>query len=97
MNKSTKKIFESIRISDWNHFDDLVTNLPYRQWVFRGHSDISWELTTSLYRVFENLKKIKSENKIFKIDIHEQLLIERFRSNAHLFLKALPKENDSIE
>jgi len=93
--------YEVITIESWEQFDREVSSLPYREWVFRGHSDARWELKTSLYRLFEDADRIielhKGSGRKFAKDEHEKLLIARFKSNAHLYLRALPKEDQDLE
>lgn len=93
--------WEEIEIDNWDEFDRQVSRLPHRQWLFRGQSDASWEIKTSLYRLFEDAKKIinvsEISNRRFAKDVHEQLLIRRFMTNAHLYLRALPDKQSKLE
>lgn len=93
--------WKEIVITDWNHFEKELNKLPYREWVYRGHSDANQGLKTSLYRLFDDIQKIirlhKGRARRFAKDEHEQLLIERFKTNAHLYLNSLPKDNEPVE
>jgi hypothetical protein len=92
--------WEEIRINDWAEFDAEVGKLPRNRWLFRGHSDASWELDTSLYRAFEDARKVKKTAgnvKTFARDFHEELLINRFKQSAHLYLSPLPNEKEIFE
>ena len=91
---------KEIPIRDWHHFDDEVMPLPYRRWLFRGHSDSTLPLKTSLYRLFEDLSKIfelcrPEKKRRFAKDKHETSMISHFKANAHLYLKSLPRNSES--
>ena len=93
--------WEEIRLDSWEHFDDLVDNLPSREWVFRGHSDMTQELETSIGRLFDDLMEIKISKSGKKLKFvrkkREELLIENFKSCAHLYLRRLPDEGSTLE
>jgi hypothetical protein len=89
---------QTIPVRDWQHFDQEVTGLPYRRWLFRGHSNANWALQTSLYRLFGDLTqtfKICQPNTKhrFARDKHEAAMISHFKANAHLYLRALPRDS----
>ncbi|MHC4172696.1 MAG: FRG domain-containing protein [Planctomycetota bacterium] len=93
-------MIEKIRLQSWNEFDAAVGEMPFRRWLFRGHADASWELKTSLYRLFADLQKTFEiscfENKRrFARDRHEIAMINQFKANAHLYLKTLPRNSES--
>ncbi|NPU85906.1 MAG: FRG domain-containing protein [Syntrophaceae bacterium] len=91
--------YEEIKICKWEDFDEAVRELDFRTWVFRGHYDASFELKTSLYRMLEEVedlieKKKGKRQKLVK-DRREEILLEKFQSTAHLYLKhSLPEIND---
>ena len=58
--KFTEIPWEEIRIESWEHFDELVDDLHSREWVFRGHCDVTQELETSICRLFDDFTKIKT-------------------------------------
>ena len=98
---SSTKPWETITIKNWRHFEELVEKLIYRQWVFRGQSDSSWGVKSSLYRLFEDFQEIfkayKGRRKMFAKNEHERLLIKNFQASAHLYIDYLPDEDDSFE
>lgn len=98
---SNTKPWETITIKNWRHFEELVEKLIYRQWVFRGQSDSSLGVKSSLYRLFEDFQEIfkayKGRRKIFAKNEHERLLIKNFQASAHLYIDYLPDEDDSLE
>lgn len=87
-------------LTSWDEYDNAVSKKDYRKWIYRGQSDASWELESSLHRAFveaENIHqdfrgKAKTINKI----AHERVMIDRFMCNAHIYLSHLPKENDTL-
>ena len=79
-------------------FDKTVGEMPFRRWLFRGQVDASWELVTSLYRLFTDLNRTleisRPENRrsfAFARDRRESAMINQFKANAHLYLKTLPR------
>lgn len=99
--EDTHDRWKTIKLESWKEFDEHVEKMRHRQWVFRGQTDISWELKSSLYRLFEDvqpiIKEAKGKTKKFAKDKHEGLLIEQFQANAHLYLRSLPDINDKLE
>ncbi|WP_318511741.1 FRG domain-containing protein [Photobacterium leiognathi] len=93
--------WEEIRIDSWEEFDTKIAKLPYRQWLYRGQNDAKWEIKTSLYRLFEDasetIKLSKNSQRKFAKDVHEELLIKKFITNAHLYLHTTPKLKDKLE
>ena len=89
------------RIKNWSEFDGIVKRRAHRAWVYRGHSDVSWKLESSLYRDFkqaETISKLKSNpGKKINRSGHERLAIERFISNAHLFIQHMPPKKKALE
>lgn len=95
------KPWEEIRIKSWAEFDKVVGKLRYRRWVYRGQSNASWPLNTSLYRAFEDASPIVEMKlgspRSFARDQHENLLLERFQASAHLYRSVLPKASEKLE
>lgn len=87
-------------IESWSDFDRLVSGKHYRKWIFRGQSDSSWVLASSLYRAFEDAQAIYSlgrgREKILNRVKHEKVMIERFKCHAHLYLNHLPQQADLL-
>lgn len=93
-------MINKIVIRDWQHFDEEVTQLPYRRWLFRGQANADWALQTSLVRLFEDLATMfklgrPNRRRVFHRDKHENSMIRQFKANAHLYLKALPQNSES--
>jgi hypothetical protein len=98
--EKTSSLASEIKIKSWVQFEKNIEELKYRDWVFRGHTDASWQLKTSLYRRFDyiqNILELGRKNRKFARDKHEKLIIQRFKTNAHRFLNHLPENNDDLE
>jgi FRG domain-containing protein len=91
---------EIIKVNKWSDFDSKVTKKHYRKWIFRGQSDSEWHLESSIHRAFIDAQSIhklakNKEKKLNRMD-HENVMIDRFKSHAHLYLSHLPKEDDIL-
>ena len=90
MSKISEQIIES--------WDELVKKRSYRKWNYRGQVDVAWKQESSLYRAFNDIqmiyKKWKGKKKALNRFAHEKTMIERFKSNTHLYLPPLPEETD---
>jgi len=95
------KNLKEIHISSWNDFLNTVRGLSYREWVFRGQSDASWKLETSIFRAFRDITPLRSQNsellQYIARNSYESILIDHFKSNAHLHLNQLPSDDDKLE
>jgi hypothetical protein len=91
---------ETIQLISWAEFDKWVTPKHYRKWIYRGHSDASWLLESSLHRSFNHASKIResgqSNPRPINRNEHEKIMLERFKSNAHLYLPHLPEPSDDL-
>lgn len=89
------------RVKTIDELQAVFNKQGFREWVYRGQSDSSWKLETSLYRNFERLKKLqvasagKEVNKLR--NDHERLMINSFKGSAHLYLSGLPDRDDLTE
>lgn len=87
-------------ITSWSQFDAIVKKSTYRKMVYRGHSDANWKLESSLHRAYQNVQEIiqlgRGTGKRLDPYIHEEIMMDRFKSNAHLFLTHLPQESDDF-
>ncbi|WP_059018830.1 FRG domain-containing protein [Vibrio coralliirubri] len=91
---------KEITINSWSDFDKLVTRKNYRKWLFRGQSNYTWSLQSSLSRCFhdsEQIKKVREVSKtISSYYEHELVMLDKFRCHAHLYLKNLPSKDDTL-
>ncbi|MHB8789039.1 MAG: FRG domain-containing protein [Desulfobulbaceae bacterium] len=91
---------KTVTLNNWAEFDRSVSKRHYRKWIYRGQSDESWELESSLHRAFKESQKINESGtgkwKSINSYEHEKVMIDKFKCNAHLYLSHLPKENDLL-
>lgn len=94
------KIYER-RLKDWTEFDQLAQSHGFREWIYRGQTDASCQLKSSLFRAFENTlaitKAASGKQKRLARRSHEQVALRKFMSAAHQFDVALPKDKDPLE
>lgn len=84
--------YETIVIESWEQFREIVAGPRFNSWAFRGHSDNTWPLLSTLSRYFKDFH------------IHEKAwpqqeyrILRIFRRKAHLFLEHIPEEDDSFQ
>ena len=91
---------KEVRLKSWSEFDKLVKKRSYRRWIYRGQEDSSWELQSSLFRAFKTAQDLhelgKGRKKKISRHEHARVMIERFKSNAHLYLTHFPKDDDDF-
>ena len=91
---------KTITIKSWAEFDRILSKKNYRKWIFRGQSDASWNLESSLHRAFEEAQAIheisNNKKKSLNKEEHEKVMIDRFKCSAHLYLHSLPKDDDIL-
>lgn len=82
-----------IPVSDYNDFVSKTENLGHKLWIFRGHSELSWRIESSLARHLRAHQK-----NIMKIsyDARENDSIKKFQKSAHQFLNHLPDKKDML-
>ena len=79
-------------IHSWEDFNEVVAGADYRNWAFRGQSDQTWPLYSSLSRYLKDfginpLAWAEQEGRIGRI----------FRRKAHLFLDHVPGDQDAFQ
>lgn len=84
-------IFYEITPNSWNQAKNLSKHIS-DSCIFRGHEDSSWELSTTLERAAIQFNC--PPNELWK---QEKLIINEFRSRAHQYISAPPKETEFIE
>lgn len=94
---SENENWPTVTIKSWDDLEFEISNKDYRDWVYRGHSDLKWELESSLFRLFNDISSILPKSRKFAKNKHEIELIRVFKSQAHLFLNYLPPKNKSLE
>ena len=63
-----------------------------RHFVFRGQSDASWGLTTSLERAMQQFRSLPS-----LLPNREQWMLRQFKRRAHLYDSSLPSDDNFTE
>ncbi len=79
-------------IGSWQEFYTIVAGPEFRNWAFRGQSDATWPLLSSLSRYLTAYGVHRDawsgqEERIWRI----------FRRKAHLFLDHIPADNDAFQ
>ncbi|HDM8222151.1 TPA: FRG domain-containing protein [Vibrio campbellii] len=88
---------KEVELKSWNQFSELIEKMPHRQWLFRGQSDCSWKLVSSLERAFNEAESFRelSHTGLNKYDF-EKILLDNFKTHAHLYLEHLPQVRDDF-
>lgn len=82
----------TLTITDWNEYKNLVSSPKMQSWIFRGQSDASWPVLSSISRHFENFNLNK------KAWPHlEERLLRIFKRKAHHYLDYIPKDHEAFE
>ncbi len=88
-------------LKDWTEFDRIVRSHGTRQWIYRGQTDATYDLQSSLFRAFEDARRITQlatgKPKKFARRSHEQVALRKFIAVAHQFDVPLPKDEDPLE
>jgi len=90
-------IWPTKEIENWDDFETAISKKLYRDWLFRAHSELNYNLESSLYRLFDDTQAILPRNRKFAKDSHEEELIRVFKSHAHLYLNNLPEKTSKLE
>lgn len=83
-----------VECEDAVDYFNKVSNFGRRGWIYRGHSDVSWKLKSSLHRFLEIHSKIVLKKNWYA---REREIIKRFQSNSHLYLKHRPEVKDFLQ
>lgn len=83
--------YETITISEWDQLLELEPE--FGGWVYRGHSNATWDLETSLRRTVLN-NRIGYSYEDSEFSFAERASLRRFKSRAHFYLDHLPREDD---
>jgi len=84
--------YETILIDSWAKLHRTLNQVRFRSWAFRGQSDASWPIMSTLSRYLTQNHVhpdawVSQESRIRRI----------FRRKSHLFLPQPPAEHDSFE
>ncbi|EKO3781922.1 FRG domain-containing protein [Vibrio cholerae] len=88
---------KEIELRSWSQFSEIIEKMPHRQWLFRGQSDYRWKLVSSLERAFNEAESFRelSNTGLNKYDF-ENILLDNFKTHAHLYLEHLPQVSDDF-
>ncbi|HEY0016035.1 MAG TPA: FRG domain-containing protein [Longimicrobium sp.] len=75
--------------NDWTEAKYILSQLP--RYIFRGHAETNWELTTSLERAAIRW------NAYAHIEDAEAAMLREFQRRAHHYGVDLPEKNDLVE
>lgn len=76
-----------IKISEIQDIESIGSECPH--WLFRGHSDVDWDLKTSLERAAGRCA--------IEISEYETQITREFKRHAHTFLNRVPNDIDTLE
>lgn len=79
-------------LTTWESFRATVSGPKFKSWAFRGQSNATWPLYSSLSRY---LKAYKVHDKAWPQQ--EARILRIFKRKAHLLLQRLPPANDAFE
>lgn len=88
----TAALRKKLRFDSWDAFRNAIQDPGYASWAFRGQSDASWPLFSSLSRY---LVSYRVHRKAWQQQ--ESRILRIFRRKAHLLLDHLPAETDSFQ
>lgn len=79
------------RAPSWAEVAQVFVGLP--GWAFRGQSDATWELETTLYREAQRLDRLSK----VKLSDRESWLLYQFGRYAHQHMANLPPKEDILD
>ncbi|AFS78116.1 FRG domain-containing protein [Gottschalkia acidurici 9a] len=85
-----ENIFCEYTIKSWNDCRNLFEYI--KNWVFRGQSNSSWSLQTTLER-----GSLANNSDMRKIPIIEKNIISKFQRRAFQYIEKVPEKDDVIE
>lgn len=90
-------MWKNVKIESWDKFLGIIKKFQTKEWVFRGQSNPTWELTSSFSRAYEHVQSIyftSGKNEMSLSEEFEESLIELFKAQAHLYLNfKIPTDN----
>lgn len=90
--KSPAPLYREHRLASWDAFLKIITDTPYSNWAFRGHSNGAWPLASAISRYFRS----------FRIDRRawpqqEGRILRIFKRKAQQFLTQPPAPDDDFQ
>jgi len=86
-------VFIAVQAKSWDDIRHLVSGLPGK-WVFRGQSNSTWGLYSSLERA---LGQINNDDRRRIVEGKEKLLLREFMRRAHHYIPSPPLNTESLE
>ncbi|MFC1794705.1 FRG domain-containing protein [Planctomycetota bacterium] len=77
-------------ISSWKNYLEIVTSPSYKNWAFRGHSEVKWQLWPTISREFKN-RRILRKHWLGQ----EYRILRIFQRKAFHFLPDVPPVGDT--
>jgi hypothetical protein len=96
---------KEITVNSWDEFQKTVEPQIYRKWMYRGQSNSSWKLESSLFRILKKNQDIrnyysaslsKPSTKLNR-EIYESEIISHFMKSAHLYLSSVPDRENKFD
>lgn len=84
--------YSELNIESWTKFREVLDGAEYESWAFRGHSDSTWKLYSTISRYFIDFGIHKDAR-----PQQEYRSLRIFRRKAHLLLTRVPNEGDSFQ
>lgn len=83
---------KEIKIDNWQDYLSLTLSPKYVSWGFRGQSDSSWPIQSTLTRYLNDFSVHKNA-----WEHQEERIIRIFKRKAHHYLKNIPDDNDVLQ
>ena len=81
-----------LKIDNWDDYLSLTLSSKYVSWGFRGQSDSSWPIQSTLTRYLKDFKINKDA-----WEHQEERIIRIFKRKAHHYLKNIPNDDDILQ
>lgn len=86
-------VWKEVELSEWNDIQSCINQFKTKDWIFRGQSNVEWNLMSSLFREFDKARDLVETNGQDwekKKNIYENELIQMFKSQSHLHINLNP-------
>jgi len=92
---------QEIQLDSWTEFDRIAHTQRFREWVYRGQTNSSWLLESSLFRSFQDVIALtdvsRGKPKKLARKSHERVALKKFISAAAQYDVPLPSHADPLE
>jgi len=90
--RSTSPRYQLFKVDSWTQYRDLVDSDEMRSWGYRGQSDASWKLYSSLSRSLQQRRVHQSA-----WQGQEARILRLFKAKSHLYLDHVPPDKDAYQ